>query len=343
MADDRLDWFQQSRKSKDNPYRDWYWWRPPRYDADGKRQPPNNWREEFSNGSAWEWDEATQEYYLHLYAKEQPDLNWECAAMRQAVYQDIMKFWLDRGSDGFRMDVINLISKDPRLPDASIQDPNETFQWPYEYCANGPRVHEFLQEMHREVLSHYPGAMTVGETPFTHHAFDVLVPYVLPQNRELNMIFQFEQQEVDGYPPLVHIAYKLSEFKAITARWQTGMQEHGGWNSIYLEVSSMKPRNFLIPHFKTALTESSTEPRRRPLSLSLRRRLYARTPHALSQMPRSDAMHALRHTVHLSRRGDRASQSTRILADRGIRRHRFAGVLSRRARSPSAASRYEGT
>lgn len=97
-------------------------------------------------------------------------------------------------------------------------------------------VHEFLQEMHREVLSHYPGIVTVGETPFTHHDFDVLVPYVLPENKELQMIFQFEQQEVDGYPPLVHENYTLAEFKAITSRWQVAMQERGGWNSIYLEV-----------------------------------------------------------------------------------------------------------
>lgn len=120
--------------------------------------------------------------------------------MRQAVYEDIMHWWLKRGCDGFRMDVINLISKDPSLPDAAIQDPNETYQWPYEHCANGPRVHEFLQEMNREVLSKYPEAITVGETPFTHHDMDVLVPYVIPENKELQMVFQFEGQEVDGYP-----------------------------------------------------------------------------------------------------------------------------------------------
>lgn len=236
---DQHPWFLESRKSKDNPYRDWYWWKPPRYDSDGNRQPPNNWREEFSNGSAWQWDEGTGEYYLHLYAKEQPDLNWENPKLRGAIYQDVLRWWLDRGCDGFRMDVINLISKDPRFPDASIQDPGETFQWPYEYCANGPRVHEFLQEMHREVLSQYPGIVTVGETPFTHHDFDVLVPYVLPQNKELQMIFQFEQQEVDGYPQLVPKDYNLTEFKAITSRWQTGMQSRGGWNSIFLEVSPL--------------------------------------------------------------------------------------------------------
>ncbi|ORY23124.1 alpha-glucosidase [Naematelia encephala] len=232
---DQHPWFVEARKSKDNPYRDFFWWRPPRFSPEGERLPPNNWREEFSNGSAWEWDEVTQEYYLHLYTKEQPDLNWENPAVRTAVYEDIMKWWLKRGCDGFRMDVINLISKDPKLPDASVRDPNETFQWPYEHCANGPRIHEFLQEMYREVGLDNPNLITVGETPFTHHDFDVLVPYVLPENKELQMIFQFEQQEVDGYPQLVPRDYLLSELKAITSRWQVGMQERGGWNSIFLE------------------------------------------------------------------------------------------------------------
>ncbi|KAK5715618.1 hypothetical protein LTR15_010264 [Elasticomyces elasticus] len=232
---DQHEWFVESRKSKDNPYRDFFWWRPAKYSDSGERLPPNNWREEFSSGSAWEWDELTQEYYLHLYCKEQPDLNWETPAVRQAIYTDIMKWWLDRGCDGFRMDVINLISKVPSLPDAPIKNPDEKFQESYKYTANGPRIHEFLQEMNREVLSKYPGLITVGETPFTHHDFDVLVPYVLPENKELQTIFQFEQQEVDGYPQLVPKDYKLSEFKEITARWQIEMQNRGGWNSIYLE------------------------------------------------------------------------------------------------------------
>jgi len=141
------------------------------------------------------------------------------------------------------------------LPDASILDPNETYQYPYEHCANGPRIHEFLQEMHREVLSKHE-VITVGETPFTHHDMDVLVPYVLPENKELQMIFQFEQQEVDGYPQLVPADYKLSEFKAVTSRWQVGMQERGGWNSIYLEnhdVARSVSRfgNDTTPEFRT--------------------------------------------------------------------------------------------
>ncbi|KAK8847717.1 hypothetical protein IAR55_005576 [Kwoniella newhampshirensis] len=135
---DQHKWFIESRKSKDNnPYREFYIWRPAKWSSSGERLPPNNWREEFSSGSAWEWDEGSQEYFLHLYCKEQPDLNWESPAVRKAVYTDIMKWWLDRGCDGFRMDVINLISKVPGLPDATVRDANEKFQWPYEHCANG--------------------------------------------------------------------------------------------------------------------------------------------------------------------------------------------------------------
>ena len=102
---DQHDWFQKSRSSKDNEYRDWYIWRPARYDANGNRRPPNNWAAAFQ-GSAWEWDEGTQEYYLHLFAVEQPDLNWENLKVQAAVH-DIIRFWLDRGASGFRMDVIN--------------------------------------------------------------------------------------------------------------------------------------------------------------------------------------------------------------------------------------------
>ena len=100
---DQHAWFKESRSSKDNPKRDWFWWRQAKYSSDGTRLPPNNWREEFSNASAWQWDETTEEYYLHLYTAEQPDLNWECPELRRAVYDEIMLWWLDRGADGFRL------------------------------------------------------------------------------------------------------------------------------------------------------------------------------------------------------------------------------------------------
>ncbi|KAG8728269.1 maltose permease, partial [Ceratobasidium sp. 428] len=115
---DQHEWFKESRSSKTNPKRDWYMWRPAKYDSEGKRYPPNNWASIFG-GSAWEWDEETEEYYLHLFVKEQPDLNWENPEVRQAVWS-LMRWWMDKGCDGFRMDVINVISKVAGLPDADV-------------------------------------------------------------------------------------------------------------------------------------------------------------------------------------------------------------------------------
>ena len=136
-------WFVESRKNRTNSYRDYYIWRDP---ADGKE--PNNWGSCFG-GSAWQFDEQTGQYYLHFFSKKQPDLNWENENVRNAVY-DMMKWWLDKGVDGFRMDVISLISKDQKFKDG---EPELTGYSSFNVCANGPRVHEFLQEMRRKVLS----------------------------------------------------------------------------------------------------------------------------------------------------------------------------------------------
>lgn len=150
-SSDEHDWFRQSRQSKDNPYRDYYIWKP----ANETGGPPNNWQSFFS-GPAWALDEVTGEYYLHLFAKKQPDLNWEHPPLRQAVYQ-MMRFWLDKGVDGFRMDVIPFLSKDQRFPDYP-----EGGYGDLTIYANGPRIHEFLREMNQEVLRHYD-CITVGE------------------------------------------------------------------------------------------------------------------------------------------------------------------------------------
>ncbi|KAI0777898.1 glycoside hydrolase family 13 protein [Irpex lacteus] len=238
---DQHEWFKQSRSSKtDNPKRDWYIWRPPRYDAQGTRQPPNNWKSIFQ-GSAWEWDEPTQEYYLHLFVKEQPDLNWENEQVRGALWKT-MRFWLDRGCDGFRMDVINMISKVEGLPDAVVTDPTEEFQPAGLLYVNGPKQHVYLREMHDKVLSHYD-TMTVGETPFTHHPDDIAA-YVLPQNKELNMVFVFEIMDIDSggveggaeaVSPLVHREWTLLKLKNITEKWQLFKREEGYWNALFLE------------------------------------------------------------------------------------------------------------
>ena len=160
-SSDEHRWFQEARKSRDNPCHDHYIWRDPRPDG----SPPTNWEAAF-NGSAWEWNPPTGEYYLHMFSKKQPDLNWENPAVRAAVH-DVMRFWLDKGVDGFRMDVINMISKpwnaNGCLPDAPVV--REGFLQPgFAMSCNGPRLLEFLREMKREVLDHY-NPLTVGETP----------------------------------------------------------------------------------------------------------------------------------------------------------------------------------
>ncbi|KAF8323418.1 glycoside hydrolase family 13 protein [Clavulina sp. PMI_390] len=224
-------WFLESRKSKTNPKRDWYIWRPAKYDTDGKRHPPNNWSAAWG-GSAWEWDEETQEYWLHFFLPEQPDLNWDNPVVREAVF-DLMHFWLRKGVSGFRMDVINLISKPEGLPDAPSNKPGELV-WGIN-SVNGPHVHEYLQEMNARVLSHYD-TITVGETPWTHEPAE-LAPYVLPSSRELNMVFTFDHMDIDAanLEPLYPREWKLSELKSILNKWQTHMHSLGGWNSIYIE------------------------------------------------------------------------------------------------------------
>jgi oligo-1,6-glucosidase len=221
---DEHPWFIESRKSKDNPYRDYYIWRPGK---DGKE--PNNWESNFS-GSAWEYDETTGEYYLHLFSKKQPDLNWENPKVRREVY-DIMKFWLDKGVDGFRMDVINMISKVPELPNGEPKR-GKKYASGKRYYMNGPRVHEFLQEMNREVLSKYD-IMTVGETPGVTPKEGIL--YTDPSRHELNMVFQFEHVGLDSGPggKWDIRPWSLADLKKTMTKWQKEL-ERKGWNSLYL-------------------------------------------------------------------------------------------------------------
>lgn len=220
---DEHEWFQQARKSKDNSYRDYFIWRPGK---NGKE--PNNWRSNFG-GSAWEYDVVTGEYYLHLFSKKQPDLNWENPKLRKEIYQ-MMTWWLDKGIDGFRMDVINFISKVPGLPDGEVK-PGETYASGSKYYRNGPRIHEFLQEMNEQVLSKYD-VMTVGEMPGVD--VEQAKKYTNPKRKELNMVFTFEHMGLDSGPygkwdlkPL-----KLTDLKENLTKWQKGL--HGiGWNSLY--------------------------------------------------------------------------------------------------------------
>ncbi|KAJ7912379.1 glycoside hydrolase family 13 protein [Mycena leptocephala] len=236
---DEHEWFIESKSSKTSPKRDWYIWRPPRYDEAGNRHPPNNWEAVFQ-GSVWEYDSNTNEYYLHLFLSKQPDLNWENPEVRQAVW-DLMTFWVDRGCDGFRMDVINLISKVDGLPDAPVTIPGDEYQDASLFFADGPHVHEYIQEMNLKVLSKHD-LITVGETPFTHSAAE-LAKYVLPANKELNMVFQFELVYLDSprtaqRTPFIHRPWKLSEFKEIVTRWQRFERDAGFWNACVLPANA---------------------------------------------------------------------------------------------------------
>lgn len=175
----------------------------------------------------------TGEYYLHLYAKQQPDLNWEHPSVRKAVH-DIIRFWLDKGCDGFRMDVINFISKNQEFPDGPVTNPHTPWQWGYSHYANGPRLHEYLQEI-GQILQEYD-AFSVGEMPFATTIEDVLKA-VRFDRKEINMIFDFEHVDIDHgkLDKFGPGSWKLTDLKRIFNKWQTFMYENEGWNALYWE------------------------------------------------------------------------------------------------------------
>jgi oligo-1,6-glucosidase len=220
---DEHPWFVESRAG--GARRDWYWWRPARSGmAPGEPgAEPTNWRSFFS-GPTWELDPASGEYYLHLFSRKQPDLNWENPDVREAVYS-MMRWWLDRGVDGFRMDVINMISKDTALPDGHDGDGS-----PHYIC--GPRIHEFLAEMHREVLARRPDTLlTVGEMPGV--TVEEAVLFTDPARAEIDMVFQFEHVQLDqGASKWEAHPLALRDLKATFGRWQAGLADVG-WNSLY--------------------------------------------------------------------------------------------------------------
>ncbi|CAK7197842.1 hypothetical protein SEUCBS139899_000492 [Sporothrix eucalyptigena] len=236
---DQHRWFQESRSSKDNEKRDWYIWRPAQHDPiTGERRPPNNWRSFFGNGSAWAWDETTQEYYLHLFSAEQPDLNWENESARKAIYASAMTFWLERGVDGFRVDVVNTYSKPPGLPDAPVADPDQLYQSPAALVFNGPHMHEFLKEINSQILTPH-NAITVGElgmTPDPEH----VRRYVSAAAKELDMVFQFDVVMVGHtlFGPLSDGPvrnFTLPEFKRAVKATQTLITGNDAWTTVFLE------------------------------------------------------------------------------------------------------------
>lgn len=221
-SSDEHEWFKSARSSVDSPYRDYYIWRKP---VNGKA--PNNWKS-FFGGPAWEYDEKTGEYYLHLFSKKQPDLNWENPKLRQEVYK-MMRFWLDKGVDGFRMDVIPFISKTKGMPDLDYSNLPGGLSAAY---ANGPRLHEFLQEMNQEVMRHYD-AFSVGEAPGVTPAIAPL--YVGEDRKELDMIFHFQHLKIDRDKNNIwkKIPYPLAQFKDIFQRWDESVGRDG-WGTVYL-------------------------------------------------------------------------------------------------------------
>lgn len=218
---DEHSWFIESRESNENPYRDYYIWR------DGQEgKEPNNWGSWFG-GSAWELDKKTEQYYLHIFSKKQPDLNWENEKVRSEIYK-MMTWWLDKGIDGFRMDVISLISKVPGLPDGVK---NGVYGDLSPYCIHGPKVHKYLQEMNEKVLSKYD-IMTVGEACGV--TLEEAEKYAGYDSGELNTVFQFEHMDLDKgtHGKWSNNRFKLIDLKKVMSNWQTGL-EGKSWNCLF--------------------------------------------------------------------------------------------------------------
>lgn len=218
---DEHKWFVESRKSVDNAYRDYYIWREGR-DA---QTPPNNWGSCFG-GSAWQYDGETGMYYLHLFSRKQPDLNWDNPKVREEVF-DMMTWWCNKGIDGFRMDVISMISKTKEMPDGEVHGLYGSFD---RYCVHGPNVHKYLQEMNEKVLSKYD-IMTVGETAGV--TTEQAKQYAGEDANELNMVFQFEHVEGDGkYGKWTDEKLPLTVLKKVLSRWQCELYGKA-WNSLF--------------------------------------------------------------------------------------------------------------
>ena len=221
-SSDEHEWFKQSRQSRDNPYRDYYHWWPVE-----KGKPPARWSYFDKKGDAWKYDAQTNAYYLHYFSEKQPDLNWENPTLRKEIY-DMMHFWFKKGIDGFRMDVITFISKHDDYPEFEAAYQNQNM---IDMYAQGPRLHEYLQEMHSEVLSHYD-IMTVAEGPGTH-AHNVL-DLVDESRQELNMNYHFDHQSIGVGPRFIinDDFQNLVKFKSVMSTWDKALSTKG-WNTIY--------------------------------------------------------------------------------------------------------------
>ena len=216
-------WFKEALKGEDNQYHDFYIWKK---SNDGL--PPNNWKSKFG-GSAWKYVKELDKYYLHLFDVTQADLNWENEKLRQEIYK-MMRFWMDKGVDGFRLDVINLISKDQNFPNDTLESPNHDGR---RFYTDGPKIHEYLHGINKNVFSLYENSMTVGEMSST--TIDHCINYTKPENEEINMTFNFHHLKVD-YPNGEKWAlapFDFKQLKNILFNWQVGMQEGNGWNAVF--------------------------------------------------------------------------------------------------------------
>ncbi len=243
-SSDEHPWFVESRKSKDNPYRDYYMWHPGKPDGKGGKLPPNNWGSNFTP-SAWEYDEHTEEYYLHLFTVKQPDLNWDNEKLRKEVYS-AMRFWLDKGIDGFRMDVLNCYKKPDGLPDSTKPATcADGYTLDNELYANNPGMIEILQEMRDEVRNEYD-IVTIGETSIINPT--LALDYVNDKTGPLDLIFHF-----DVVADKLNFTWKY--FKDVQRRWNDGLMQNGGWNSQYLQ-------NHDQPRMVSVYGDDSTEQNR---------------------------------------------------------------------------------
>ncbi|KAI1339674.1 glycoside hydrolase family 13 protein [Xylariaceae sp. FL0016] len=228
-------WFQESRKSKTNPYSDWYIWRDPRYNDTGERKPPSNWESVFG-GSVWTYAPERDQYYFHLCLTEQPDLNWENSDTRRAIYASACEFWLKKGIDGFRVDLVNAYHKESTFPDAPIIDAmKDTQPLKLEWVLNGPRVHEWLREQRTEVLDRYGEDIAlIGELPATGH--DEVLRYVSADSRELNMTLDFGLFIVgNNYSHRLHELRRHTTVELKDQIAQTQSLVAAGWTTTFLE------------------------------------------------------------------------------------------------------------
>lgn len=236
-------WFRESKQSLTNDKADWYIWRPPKY-INGQRHPPNNWRSHFW-GSAWEYSPERDQYYFHLFLPQQPDMNWENPATREAIYESAIRFWLAKGIDGFRVDVANLYCKDQSFPDAAIVDPSAELQpMDPKYYANGSRMHEWLREQRQQALDPFgPDIVLIGELAETSTA--EILAYTSSRHRELDMVFDFEfkcsggpdKELVPNPAPTDFGPPVLSEVKAAFAKTQGFLDDEvsDSWTTVFME------------------------------------------------------------------------------------------------------------